>query len=116
MVPAMTDFDIAVERRDDRVIVEFAGELDLAGTPRAEATLREVEEAAPALLVIDLRPLEYIDSTGLSVIVSADRRAREAGRAFAVVPNDRPVRRMLEMLGVGERLTLLDDPEGTPGG
>jgi anti-sigma B factor antagonist len=114
MVRAMTDFAISVDRRDDRAIVQFAGELDLEGTPRAEAALHEVEEGSPPLLVVDLRPLEYIDSTGLSVLVRADRRARESGRAFAVVPNDRPVRRLLEMLGVGERLALLNDPEETP--
>jgi anti-sigma B factor antagonist len=104
-------FQADVDRRGDRTVVSFSGELDLEATTLAGAALRDAEDAGPEPIVVDLRPLTFIDSTGLSLLVGADRRARSAGRVFAVVPNEQPVRRLLEMLGVGGRLAVVDEPE-----
>ena len=63
------------------------------------------------MLVLDLRELEFMDSTGLSILVKANQRAADAGRRFGLVKGSRQVQRLLDLTGVAERLTLVDAPE-----
>ena len=73
------------------------GALDLATRQRF---LAEVEASLDAdVLEIDLRGLEYVDSTGLSAIIEANRRSEaEIGRrARVLIAEEGPVRRMLEL-------------------
>ena len=73
------------------------GALDLATRDRF---LAEVEASLDVdLLELDLRDLEYVDSTGLSAIIEANRRseAQIGRRARVLIAEDGPVRRMLEL-------------------
>ncbi len=62
-------------------------------------------------MILDLRELEFMDSTGLGLLVTTNKRAREAGRRFALVKGGQQVQRLLSLTGVGERLTVVDSPE-----
>jgi anti-anti-sigma factor len=71
-------------------------------------------------VILDLRELVFMDSTGLSGVVRAHRRALEAGRRFAVVRGGKQVQRPLTLTGVRERLSVVGQPEelldaGSPG-
>ena len=85
------------------------GELDVASTPELEAEL--VRATDKELVVVDLRELEFIDSTGLGVLVKAHDRAREAGRRFALVRGLGQVQRLLGLTGLSEQLAVADSPE-----
>ena len=101
---------VEVRRTGDLAIVGLRGELDLASAPLLES---EIESAArdSAKLVLDLDALEFIDSTGLRLILVAHDRAIEDGRGFAVTKGSAQVRRLLEITGVDERLQIVDFPE-----
>ena len=62
------------------------GELDLAGAPLLERNLLEIERQAPDRLVIDLRDLQFIDSTGLRLLLAANSRAQERGGELVLRP------------------------------
>lgn len=80
--------------------VRLAGELDLAGRATVEEALRLAESNAPTLLVLDLTRLELIDSTGLRVLLAAQRRASEQGRRVVLLQGGAAVRRALEITGL----------------
>jgi anti-anti-sigma factor len=63
------------------------------------------------VVVVDLRQLDFMDSTGLSVLVRAHQRATENGKRFGVVRGPQQVQRLLSLTGVADRLTLADSPE-----
>ena len=88
------------------------GELDLPGAAVLEDELARVE-AEPDLgtIVLDLRGLEFMDSSGLRLVVTADLRLREAGRRLVLVRGDENVQRVFEITRMAERLTFVDDPE-----
>ena len=65
----------------------------------------------PAEIVLDLRGLEFIDSTGLRTILSLDKRATERGQAFALVRGPQQVQRLMTMTRVDEHLKIIDSPE-----
>jgi len=105
--------DFRVETRNDgrTAVIAVAGELDLASGPELEAELERISGPETQLLVVDLRRLEFMDSTGLSILVRAHQRLAEEGCEMGLVRGSSQVQRLLDLTGVAERLTLVDEPE-----
>lgn len=103
-------FDVTIEERGDRVHVILLGELDISNATRLEDDLRRVEAGSPELLIIDLSRLEFMDSTGLRLLIGADSRAREAGRRLVLIRGNQMVQRVLRVTRLDERLEIVSDP------
>jgi anti-sigma B factor antagonist len=102
---------IDVSREADRVVLRLDGELDLASVPLLESAVQSATLDDPATIVLDLRGLEFIDSTGLRAILLQDKRSTERGQTFALVRGSEQVQRLMRMTGVDEHLKLIDSPE-----
>lgn len=108
----MPNLDFQTQQAGTVTVIAPTGELDLAGAGLLEAELRRVEEETGAgTIVLDLRGLEFMDSSGLRLVVLADMRAREAGRRFALVRGGETVHRVFEITRMSERLDFVDDPK-----
>ncbi len=105
--------NFGVEVRDEQraVVIGVSGELDLASSPELEQELDRGISSNAELLIVDLRTLEFMDSTGLSVLVRAHQRATERGKQLAIVKGPQQVQRLLSLTGVADRLTVVDTPE-----
>jgi anti-sigma B factor antagonist len=106
-----SSFRVAVRSAHGTAILVVSGELDVASGPTLERELAKAEASDAQLVIIDLRDLEFIDSTGLSILIKAHRQAESSGRRFAVVRGRSQVQRLLGLTGLEERLTLIDSPE-----
>ena len=106
-----SNFKVEVRDGEQAVVVDVRGELDLASSPALEAELESDSVGTASLVIVDLRRLEFMDSTGLSVLVRAHQRALENGQRFAVVKGPQQVQRLLSLTGVADRLTFADSPE-----
>lgn len=102
---------VEVHNAQDATLISVSGELDLASSPALEEELERVAESGAEVVVVDLRELEFMDSTGLSVLVRAHQRAEDQGRRLGLVNGSQQVQRLLALTGVDERLTLADTPE-----
>jgi stage II sporulation protein AA (anti-sigma F factor antagonist) len=89
--------------------VFLRGELDMSGVDRARQAIDEAESSGAALLVLDLSELDFIDSTGLEVLLRAGRRATEAGRRLIVQRPSSYIRRLLEMTAIDQTLDVVED-------
>ena len=91
------------------------GELDIATAPALERLLREVERDRWPTVVVDLRQLSFIDSSGIRALLTAnDRIGRRDGRMLVRHPS-RAVRRTLAAIGVDSILHIADGvDEPTP--
>jgi anti-sigma B factor antagonist len=98
--------------RGDAIHVQLTGELDISSASSVESRLLEVEERAPEQLILDLTRVNFIDSTGLSMIINADGRAKKAGRRLTIVSGDGVPRRILRTVGLEDRLDVQVDLPG----
>ncbi len=102
------EFSASLSRDGDVLSLRLTGELDLATVPELEAALPR--PAAGEVLVIDLRNLSFIDSTGIHVLMGLDVSAREQGWSFALVRPGPDVQRVLDLCHVGDRVRFVDRP------
>jgi len=93
--------------------VYVAGELDLATSPQLERTLREAQQDA-RLVVLDLRELTFMDSSGVHAIVDAGIRHRQAGGRMVVVRAPAQVDAVFTLIGVTEDVEIYDLDPGEP--
>ena len=110
------DFQVEVRELEDATVLAVSGELDLVSSPELEEALARVDGSEPALVILDLREVEFMDSAGLSVLVKAHQRAQSAGRRFGLVNGTPQVRRLLSLTGMDERMTVVQTPEDLLGG
>lgn len=99
-------FDVTVERRDGRLLAAPIGELDLATAPLLIAALRQHDDHDQ--LVIDLRGLSFMDSSGLRLLVAENARAESGGYELLLVRGGPEVGRLLRLTRMDERLPFVD--------
>jgi anti-sigma B factor antagonist len=108
----MPNLDFETTRDGTVAVVAPTGELDLSGATILEAELdRLAEDPELGSVVLDLRGLEFMDSSGLRLVVMADMRAREAGRRFALIRGGETVHRVFEITRMSDRLEFVAGPE-----
>jgi anti-sigma B factor antagonist len=89
--------------------VTICGEIDLYTAPRLHGELAAVlAEGMPARVVIDMSGVEFCDSTGMNVLLSCLRRARERGGELEIAAPRPAVRKILQVTGLDSVFTLVD--------
>lgn len=95
------DLEISEHVLEGHTVVELRGELDLSNAQALRDRLLEIAGREPVSLILDLSGLTFMDSTGISVLVAAERRALELGGALSLAGPQKVVARVL-------RITSLD--------
>lgn len=101
-----SNFSVDRESLGSVEAVGVSGELDQATVPELRSALDGALEQADAAVFIDLSDCEFIDSTGLSLLVEAQRRCAERDRGFAVCCARPEVARLLELTGIDSAIRL----------
>jgi anti-anti-sigma factor len=84
------------------------GEIDLATVDVVEQRMRELRVAGFDRIVLDLREVTFMDSTGLRLILAWDDEARRDGLGFGLTRGRDSVQRLFDISGVAGRLTFVD--------
>jgi anti-anti-sigma factor len=95
--------DVAVEESGDVAVVRLAGELDVHTAGKLARHLGAISPAVDRI-VIDVGRVEFMDTLGLNVVLSARTRAQTEGTALMVRNAPPPVMRLLERTGVDRLL------------
>jgi anti-sigma B factor antagonist len=105
--PHVNPFHVEVHPERARVRVEPIGELDMATADALQQQLRELRESGFDELVLDLRRITFLDSTGIALILKEDRHARDAGLEFTLISGPPAVQRVLGVCGVLDELRFV---------
>jgi anti-sigma B factor antagonist len=104
-------FSLELRRHHQAAIVAPSGELDIASAPELQAALERAWQSGVELVIVDLRAVGFMDSTGLHVILRAHQRAEEADRRLGVVDGGEQVHELLSLTAVLDRLHIAAAPD-----
>jgi anti-sigma B factor antagonist len=118
--PAVTQavppyFSCRVLAGDHGVVLALRGELDVMSAAQARQALLGLELRRGDRLMIDLRELEFMDSTGVRLILQALDWAERHGATLALIRGPADVHRVLEVVGLADQLLTFDRPRFTTG-
>ena len=94
------NIDLKTESGGETLVFKLRGSLDLATAPTVRAALTDATEKGNQHLIVDLTQLEFLDSTGLGVLIGAHRRAAERGGSFRLITSDGQIARLLNITGL----------------
>jgi anti-sigma B factor antagonist len=98
---------LTVHPNGQGVILSVGGEVDLATSPQLHAKLVDLVEVGEAgSVVVDLTPVGFMDSTGLTVLLAAHKRAQAGGHSIRLACPEGPVLRVLRLVGMEKVLTV----------
>ena len=100
------DFNVTTSTWDGQVVLRLTGELDAGTAPRLRKELDALGDRRANTLVLDLAALTFIDSSGLHELVVALKRQREAGGDLMLREPSLSTRRVLEIVGLSQVLTI----------
>lgn len=107
----MKAFELTVQHPDfETVQVALQGPLDLARAYDFDDAMRRIERDAPSRLMIDLRGVEFLDTTGLARLLAVRRRCRRAGRRLVLVRGPRAVQRIFSLAALDDQFETVGDP------
>jgi anti-sigma B factor antagonist len=108
----LVELNVSSRFHDDHTIVTICGEIDLYTAPRLHSELAGVlTEGMPPRVVIDMSGVEFCDSTGMNVLLSCLRRARERGGELEIAAPKPAVRKILHVTGLDSVFTLVEDTD-----
>lgn len=105
-------FSLEVAGVNGHVRLGATGELDLATAGRTATTIREFFDRGHADVVVDLRELTFIDSSGIHALLECDRYARGRAGRLSVIIGAGVAARAIELCGVRDLLTIVGAGEG----
>jgi len=100
------DFELSRHVKDGYVVVELRGELDVTTVPILRPVLHALLDGKTPRIILDLAELTFIDSSALTAIVIADRRARQLGVTLTLAAPQRIVARVFALTGLDRHLPL----------
>lgn len=106
---SLPGFDVHVAFVGGRAVLGVRGEVDILTAPRVGALVDAVIDQGYQFVVLDLAALDFMDASGLRVIVRATQRLNPAGGEFAIRSPSRMVRRMLDITGL-TAVVRVEDP------
>lgn len=89
--------------------MSLTGELDIATADRLTKTLDGLSINSGDRLAVDLSSVGFMDSTGLRLLIGANRKAEAGGYEFAVVVGDSPAKRVFELTKMDDHIKVVDN-------
>ena len=97
---------IDTEHEADRTVLRITGDLDLETAPRLASHAEPILDSGTGGLLIDLRRVTFIDSSGLSALIRLTQRMGAANRPFQIIKPPPVVGKVFEITGLNQVLPL----------
>lgn len=106
----MSQLELSVRESQSSTVISLSGELDISTAEEVERAVVRALEDKPGQVILDLRELTFIDSTGLRLILASDSQVRSADQRLSVVAGPERVHRVFRIAGILDRLDFVDPP------
>jgi anti-sigma B factor antagonist len=105
----MANFEVSTEQRPGEVVIRLSGELDLSAFDEVDEVLTNAQSNGNRTVRIDLRGLEFIDSSGIRLLLAAHGRAQANGEEFCIIRGSERIQRIFALTDLDGRLPFCDD-------
>src|SRR5919109_5024628 len=102
------ELNVSTSSQGGHAVVTASGELDLYTAPQLQTALAALLREHVDRVVVDLSGIEFCDSTGMNVLLSAMKRLKERGGTLELAAPRPAVRRILEVTGLDTVFTVCD--------
>lgn len=110
------DLGLEVTERNHHAVLSVAGEVDVYTAPQFRQQLIELVDLGHRKIVVDLEGVEFLDSTGLGVLVGGLKRVRSHDGDLALVCTQRRILKVLEITGLTKVFAIHDSVDKAVGG
>ncbi|WP_112179731.1 MULTISPECIES: STAS domain-containing protein [Paraliobacillus] len=100
------NLDIQVVEEDLTTTLVLAGEIDAYTAPKLKDALLPLTQKANVMVIVDLEKVDYLDSTGLGVFISALKSTKEYGSELKLLQLQDRVRRLFEITSLDSIITI----------
>ena len=102
------DLGLDSSERDGFSVLAVSGEVDVATVPRLREQLHSLVAAGNTRIIVDLDSVDFLDSTGLGVLVGALKRVRSHDGTLSLVCTQPRIRKVFEVTGLTKVFALFD--------
>ena len=102
---------LETDDRGDLTVVSVKGEVDLYTAPSLKEAIADLVSSGRSKIVVDLAGVEFMDSTGLGVLIGALKRCKEAGGSLALAGPGESVLKVLAITGLDKVFSIHSDVE-----
>ncbi len=105
------DLDLKVRKQGDYAVLEVAGEIDVYTAPKLREKLIELVNEGSYRLVVDLEKVDFLDSTGLGVLVGGLKRVRNHDGSLGLVCTQDKILKIFRITGLTKVFPIRDSVE-----
>lgn len=99
--------DLAVSaEKSGYTVLAISGEVDVYSAPDLRSRVGDLVDSGHRQLVLDLSGVEFLDSTGLSVLVASQNRIREIGGVLTLVCSQEWLLKLFRITGLDQVFTM----------
>jgi anti-sigma B factor antagonist len=106
----MDPFDVEVTQEGPAALIAVSGEVDLSTSPKLRTACMDAAQAGATTVRIDLGNVTFLDSSGISVLVQAQKRLESEGSALVLHRVSGQTRRVLDIAGLNDFFAFSDEP------
>jgi anti-sigma B factor antagonist len=100
------DLELETNKHDDQTVLTVRGEIDVYTAPRLRQAIVDLVDAGAVNLVIDMEKVDFLDSTGLGVLVEGLKRVRTRGGDLSIVVTQDKIIKIFEITGLNKAFSL----------
>jgi anti-sigma B factor antagonist len=105
-VHGVAELELESRSSGDATIVVVRGEIDMATAPKVRDALNDLVDAGASRIVVDCRGLDFLDSSGIGVLIAVRKRLGDEGALTLEAPQAH-VRKVLELTGVNDHVEIV---------
>lgn len=109
------EISLTTRDQDGFSITEVSGEVDVHTAPELDQCLSEVIAAGGRKIVVDLSAVDFLDSTGLGVLVKALKQVRDEEGSVSVVATTERITKVFRITGLDSAIGVFDSVEQATG-
>ena len=109
------DFDIETTERDGATVLTLRGEIDVYTAPQLRQTIVDLVDRGATKLVVDMAQVDFLDSTGLGVLVDGLKRTQSHDGSLSIVATQNKILKIFDITGLNKAFAIfgtVDDAVG----